>query len=137
MVTVLYNVQRNNIFEQYDNCPQSLWRGSFNYPITDFVGEELVILDIFGEPTIPQKIIPFGKYKNHLVSDVPDEYLRWLTSIAYGPLKSWCVQESEKRFGGIEPLDSRTYSGVYRNYDYDELCEAYADYICEDWGDRD
>lgn len=137
MVTILYNAQRDKIFEQYDNDPYYFWNGAFRYQAVHFLGEELVILDIIGSPSIPQKTIPFGKYKGYLVYDAPDEYLRWLTSVAYGPLKFWCEEESNRRFGGIQPPSSRTYSGTYPHYDYDELCEMHGDFMCENWGDRD
>jgi len=137
MVTVLYSVQKNKIFEQYDNEPRNLWHQSFKYDISKFIGDELVMLDVFGEPTPTQKVMPFGKHKGEFVSNLGDNYLRWVTSIAYGPLKDWCIDEQIKRFGSVRSPAYRMNNDYNYGYDDDELNEMAADYASENFGDRD
>ena len=130
MVTVLYSVQRDQIFEQYDNEPYYLWNGSFRYQMVHFIGDQLMVLDIYGEQTTSQKIIPFGRHKGESVSELSDEYLVWLTGIALGPLSKWCEDEQMKRFGKIKPLHK-----VWRRV-FDDGEDCGMDPLW-DFGDRD
>lgn len=133
MVTVLYSVQRDKIFEQYDNEPYYLYNGPFRYQMVHFIGDELVVLDIFGEQTQSQKIIPFGRYKGQLVSQVSDPYLVWMTSIALGPLRKWCENEQMERFCKIKPIH-KVWRHVFDDGDMGHDCGM--DPVW-DFGDRD
>jgi Putative quorum-sensing-regulated virulence factor len=62
--------------------------------------------DLFGQPPAP--VIPFGKHKGQPLADLPDGYLRWLTTIDLRPrLREAVEAELSSRPAESRPQASR------------------------------
>jgi hypothetical protein len=152
MITVWYCPEENVIYEQYDSDPlflHSYARPSSNdmafscpyrISLSDFK-HSLVVLDSWGDTDghydyfgFPKRPIPFGKFKGRSVSDVPDSYLTWLRSIAYGALKFWVEDEMMARWGNLRDL--RSNGSIFREREFPPGSSGFdgEEYEFDGWG---
>lgn len=141
VINIFYSEQKDQIFEWYDNDPDNFYANGFRYSSRSFLGESITLIDQFGKTTYQPHRMPFGKHKGELVEGLSDNYLRWVGSIANGPLKFWIDEEMIKRFGQVLGPESRglsySYSGPKSRdaYDWDDT-EA-SGISMWDFGDND
>ena len=133
MTKLFYSESKDQLLELFDSDPEYFYCGSFKYKANTFIGEALIFIDQYGQPAKFPRTVPFGKFKGQTVESLSDDYLRWLGSIAAGPLKVWCIDEMIARFGSI--LAPRVRSYVDSKSDYEDAWAYAMDHLW-DFGDN-
>lgn len=112
MIFLFYHEGMDQLLEVRSSDPEKFYSGCFYYQAIEFVGEPLILIDFYPDSKRGDRIMPFGKYRGKDISEVSDDYLKWLGGVAYGPLRLWCEEEMVKRFGAVVPPASSSINYV-------------------------